>query len=576
MTLLRSTLALSLMASLAALGGGCSPASSSEEAEVVESDLSRHDVVYRFASKATIPEHDAIVVGASKEGAVILAQTRDASGLPTNRTHTYVWNGATLEDRGDGPFYATGSMAYDATTGTTWFLQLSANSNATSRYESLFRWQNGEWSQRYSRAAEGMTQQLFVDAASGKLMRITENGVAQYREEGTQTQPVRGFFGVEGGSFDRPAAAYDSARKALVVFSGSGVQERRAGASPWSPAVWSTVGATRTTPAGTYLGYCDEALFDAGRSSVVQFCSSYGRDGFAWEWDGTAFRFARTAADPTQGRVPRFKAYDVVHAQLVGVDITQTNASIQIATRVQENVTNTKPVLADGSKSFEIYATEESKLAIAGIDADHDTLTTKILDLPAGASFDGKTLSWKPELADVGMRLLNVQLSDGEDTVVQPASVTVKSVTYPALGADVAVQKDFWFHGSASLRGAKRGSQGHAVCTISGKNPGVVRARCSVSMDVCTGGGYPSANACSTYASYGIAIEGALAPNGSLYQRKSESPSCSGFAYCPRWSGAASVSLDGAGNVCVGFEYERDSTAHGYSGTARTTGSSCP
>lgn len=573
MSFLRTPIALSLAMIFSTFAGGCAPSAELESAEVLENDLSRNEVVYRFASKTTIPEHDAIVIGPSKEGAIILAQTRDARGLATNRTRTYVWNGATLEDRGEGPFYANGSMAYDAATGTTWYLQLSSNS--TSRYESLYRWQDGAWAQRYSRAAEATTYRLFVDAA-GKLLRLSENGVAEYREEGTQTQPVRRFFAKEGGSFDRPAAAYDNARHALVVFAGGKVQERRPGASTWAPATWSTVTAPRPTPAGTYLGYCDEALFDSGRSRVVQLCSSYGRDGFAYEWDGTSFTFARTAADPTQGRVPRFKAYDSVHAQLVGIDITNTNASLQIATRVQESVANTKPVIADGSKSFEIYATEESKLAIAGIDADHDPLTVKVLDLPAGASFDGKTLSWKPELSDVGTRLLNVQLTDGEDTVVQPASVTVKSIAYPALGADVAVQKDFWFHGTASLRGATRGSQGHAVCTIAGKNPGVVRTRCSVSMDVCTGGGYPSANACSTYASYGIAIEGVLSANGTFSQRKSESRSCSGNGYCPRWSGSASVSLDGTGKLCVGFEYERDSIAHGYSGIARSSGSSCP
>ena len=71
---------------------------------------------------------------------------------------------------------------------------------------------------------------------------------------------------------------------------------------------------------------------------------------------------------------------------------------------------------------------------------------------------------------------------------------------------------------------------------------------------------------------YGIAIEGVLSPSGTFWQRKSEERSCTRCSY---WSGSASMKLDAAGNVCVGFEYERDSFVHGYSGQARASGTSC-
>lgn len=562
---------------LVAATAACAAPPEGEDVESTETDLTRTETVYRFATKARLAGTAELVVGASKEGAIVLAAEGSASAA-TNRTRTYVWNGTTLEDRGDvGPFYANGSMAYDAATGTTWYLQESANS--TTRYESLYRWHEGAWAQRYSRVAEAKLHRLYVDSRSGKLMRVTERGIDEYREEGTPTQPVRRFFAVEGGSYERPAVAYDTARQALVVF-GAPMRERRAAASPWAPAVWTSVAASRPTPPGVYLGYCDDALFDAGRATAVQLCSSYGKDGFAFEWDGASLGFARTVADPILTFVPRHRAYDVVHGAIVGVDWNwhaAGGAAFQVATREQATTANAKPELHDASKSFEIYATEEAKLPLSAVDADHDPVTVSLPALPAGATFDGKTLTWTPTVADQGPHLLDVQLGDGEATVTRKTSVTVKVVSYPELAADVAVNEDFWFHGSASLRGATRGAQAHAVCKIAGKNPGAVRARCSVNAEICTGGGYPSASPCSTTAMVGIAAEGVLSPNGTLHQRTSEARSCaSQTGGCPRWSGSVSMKLDAAGNVCVSYDYQRDSFAHAYSGQARSSGTSCP
>jgi hypothetical protein len=525
---------------LATFAPACASPTSGEDTASSESNLTRSVVTYGFTSVAPLGYLQGLALGPSRDGAMLLAENYTPTG---NVTTPNLWDGTKLSAIPSGPFYASGTFAYDATAGATYFLQYSGK--APSQYESLFRYDAGGFRQLYSSRFSGAYATLVYDSTRHVLLRVATGAVQRF--DAAQSTPSSPRWSDDGPgpdpSYDPQSATFDEKKVTSVI-------------APPQPAS-STGGA---------VGRCSVAAYDSVHERVVGICMTTSRGARIVEWDGQTLQVgALENGDRLWG--PKTFAFDRARGTFVAADPDRFYA----VTRTVHTVPNGVPALSSAT-SAQIYATEEAAVPVVATDADLDPVTVTLVDPPQGARLDGNMLRWTPSVADEGKRVVHVRLTDGESTVERAIELDVKVLRYTTLpGGTVAVTKDFWMSGPGTLRGRTRNTHGEVKCALTGQNPGVVRASCGVTAEIC--GDSPSGTApCSVAWARALGASSVVAESGSFGESRSQSRTCT---QCGRWSSNVSGSVTPDKGVCVSYRYDTEVFVNGILGTAQSSASGC-
>ncbi len=561
-------LALTVLSTLAALAPGCAAPDAADDTATADAELTRSVVTYSLTTAASLGYLQGLALGPSRDGAMLLAETY-APGR--NVTTPNLWNGAALTPIAAGPFYTTGSFAYDAAGGVTYFLQYSGS---PVQYESLFRYDASGWRQLYSGRFAGAFATLAFDATRKVLVRVSKPAVERFDESGTTFGRGRWLSDGPGpgDSWSTGSAAFDERRGVLVLLSGGAPLERAStasGAGAWVSNTPASVSPPR--PAGSTggaAGACAVATYDPTLQRIVGICMTPGRGARIVEWDGAAMHVGvLEAGDRVWG--PKAFAYDRVQGAFVAADPDR----FYTVTRTVKTVPNGSPALTSPTAAT-IYATEEAAVPVVATDADLDPVTMTLVDPPAGARLEGNVLRWTPAVSDEGKRVVRVRLADGEATVEQAVELDVKVLRYGASlpAGDVAIQKSFAVSGPGSLRGRTRNTHGQVACKLTGRNPGVVRASCGITAEICGDPSGAGTSPCSVAQARRINAASVVSENGSFGESQSQSKTCT---RCTRWTSNVSGSFDPAKGVCVGYRYDTDVWSGGVLGRAESSANGC-
>lgn len=503
---------------------------------------------YVFRQVATFPRAGySLTAGPAASGAVVLAQ--DAYNT---RPRSYVWDGAALTATSNAPHYAQGVFAYDEASRATYYLE----SSGQGKYEALWKWDGARWSQLFTAKAEAVTYALFV-APGGDVGRLSSAGVERFRPAISYSNPRRWESVAPPPAGTVHCAAYDAARNVVVArTSASGTVEGPVAGS----STWRSVAAS---PAVAVSGTCSAAAWDPTARAVVM--RHWGSAGSIFvTWDGVKSETLLAKDAPLNGSMSGMGPGGAI-AQAVGVDAV--NAALFVATRADVTTPN-KAVTATNTE-FSIYATEAASMSLGLKNPDGDPLTFELVGAPAGVTVDEKAgaLVWSPEVADEGAHAFTVRIDDGEAIVDVPVTVDVKVMRYADLPADVSISTERWGNGLAMWRGDRRNAHALYKCTFTGKNPGVVRGRCSVAAEVCAKYSFQMSG-CPMASTVSLGGAGVVRENGSFWERR-EDPYTNSSSPFPRWTSSVTAALRPDGTLCASHEY-RDRQGR------EARGSTCP
>lgn len=551
---------------VAALGLAACAAPADEAASSSEDALTRSVVTYAFTNAASLGYLQGLALGPSKDGALFLAEDYTKTG---NVTKTNLWDGTKLAPTPSGPFYANGDFAYDDATKTTYFLQYSAN--ATTAYESLFRYDASGWKQVYSRVRPaGPPVTIVFDTARKVLLRIGKDTVETLDASASTFQKPAWTDDGAGPGVIPYGAAFDEKRGVLLLLSGSAPLERTKSASgAWT---WAPVSPTAITPpqpapsTGGNVAGCRTAAFVPSLGRVVGLCDTVSRGARVVEWDGKTMQIGVLESDRAWG--PKAFTFDRAHGAFVAADPDR----FYTVTRTVKTMANQPPALTSKT-SAEIYATEEASIPVVAADADLDAVTTTLVSGPPGASLDGNVLRWTPGVADEGKHAVKVRLGDGEASVEQTLDLDVKVLRYSALATgDVAVAKQFWISGPGTLQGQTRNMHGKVSCNLTGKNPGVVRASCGITAEYCGDPSGAGTSPCSVALGASLGAASVVSEAGAFGESRSTSRTCPS---CTRWSSEVNGTFSADKGVCVSYRYETDEMSGQVLGHAVSQASGC-
>lgn len=544
----RLVLAATAVSAVAALG--CTaPAADVELVSGSEQAATTTARSYVFQQVATFPRAGySLTTGPASSGAIVLAQ--DAYNT---RPRSYVWDGAALTATANSPHYAQGVFAYDEASRATYFLE----SSGEGKYEALWKWDGASWSQLFTAKAEAVTHALFV-GPGGQVGRLSSAGVERFRPAISYSNPKRWESVAPPPSGTVYCAAYDAARHVVVARTSAGgtVEGPAAGASTWR--------SVAASPAVAVSGTCSAAVWDPTARAVVM--RHWGSSGSIFvTWDGAKSETLLAKDAPLNGSMSGMGPGGAI-AQAVGVDAV--NAALFVATRA--DVTTPNALVTAEHTDFSIYATEQATMSLGLRNPDRDPLTFELVGAPAGVTIDEKAgaLVWTPELADEGAHAFTVRIGDGEATVDVPVTVDVKVMRYADLPADVSISLERWGNGPATWGMDRRNAHALYKCAFTGKNPGVVRGRCSVQAGICAKYSFQTSG-CPNEATVSLGASGVLSANGSFSERRDEYPYTSSGSSFPRWTSRVSAALRPDGTLCASHEY---SDRQG----RRASGTTCP
>lgn len=556
------------LTAIAAIASACSSAEPGDDVATADSELTRSVVTYSLTTAAPLGSLQGLALGPSRDGAMLLAESYAPTG---NKTVPNLWNGATLTPIPAGPFYTTGSFAYDAAEGVTYFLQYSGR---PVQYESLFRYDASGWRQLYSGRFGGTFAAIVFDSTRKVLLRVSKPAVERFDGSGTSFRDAKWYADGPGpgDSWSPSSAAFDEKRGVLVLLSGGTPLERAStptGAGAWAPKAPASVSPPMpASSTGGAPGECTVATYDPTLQRVVGLCMTTSRGARIVEWDGSAMHVGvLEAGDRLWG--PKAFTYDRVQGAFVAADPDR----FYTIARTVKTVPNGSPALTSATTAT-IYATEESAVPVVATDADLDPVTVTLVDPPPGARLDGNMLRWTPAVADEGKRVVRVRLADGEATVEQTVELDVKVLRYGAAlpAGDVAIQKSFAVSGPGSLRGRTRNTHGQIACKLTGKNPGVVRASCGITAEICGDPSGAGTSPCSVAEARRINAASVVSENGSFGETQSQSKTCT---RCTRWNSSVSGSVDATKGVCVGYRYDTDLWSGSVLGRAESSANGC-
>ncbi len=476
------------------------------------------DAAYRWTTTSAIPSwagsgtrtqivYDAaqdvpVAVGPSQNstqpGFVVAAYDRDAHG----------WNPVPGGDVG-GPQNRTGFAAvYNAPQDR---ILVYGGSNDWGELDDLWAFEDGVWTALSAEAGPGPRAGAVMvdDPAHDRVLLFGGHGWYGHHNndlwafDGTQWERLS-----DGTGGPTPRAygsmAYDPVRDRVVVAGGRDSSGTWAsGTSEWGDGAWHTKDDIYL------LGWGGGGLyFDPALAEVVSV-----RNRSMHRYDGTRLAPIETH----DSRPPLLQGGNVIYDEAAERVMSLTSGWVGLATMVEENL----PPEFDGlPQTNEVAVTRALELVVEAHDPEDIHLEVEVLDLPNGATFDGRAIRWVPGYDDVGTYPVTIEATDGVTVVQHVMTLEVYESAYdflPEGELDFTVETK-WIDCRAentSYPPAQRPGPGSARCHFTGRNPGLVVAWCTGSAPLLT----REANGVLHETAIGISGEGLLMEDGGFRVR---------------------------------------------------------